>query len=162
ASQSVVIDCVREARPPFSPEVICQQFAEVLKSYRCVNVVSDRWGGTWVTEQFARFGIRCTQSAAPKSDLYQTLLPLINSGRIDLWDHGKAVNQLASLEQRNTRGLKPVIDHPPNQHDDLANAIAGATAECLRRSSYNLAVFGDHAADAELSTAAFRKKRQEN
>src|SRR5262249_16053952 len=85
-----------------------------------------------------------------------------NSGRIELLDHGKAVNQLASLEQRNTRGLKPVIDHPPNQHDELANAIAGATAECLRRSSYNLAVFGDHDADAGLSTAAFRKKRQEN
>jgi len=162
ASQTVIIDCVREAKPPFSPETVCQQFSEVLKSYRCVNVVSDKYAGIWPVEQFAKFGIRCAQSAAPKSDLYQTLLPLINSGRIELLDHAKCVNQLCSLEQRNTRGLKPIIDHPPNQHDDLANAVAGATAQCLARSSYNLAVFGDHADAAELSTAEYRKKRQEN
>jgi hypothetical protein len=162
ASQTVVVDCLREAKPPFSPEMVCQQFAEVLKTYRCVNVVSDKYAGIWPVEQFAKFGIRCTQSAAPKSELYGALLPLINSGRIELLDHPKTINQLCSLEQRNTRGLKPIIDHPPNQHDDLANAVAGATAECLRRSSYNLAVFGDHADAAEMSTAEYRQKRQAN
>jgi hypothetical protein len=161
ASQTVVVDCLREAKPPFSPETVCQQFAEVLKTYRCVNVVSDKYGGVWPVEQMAKFGIRCTQSAAPKSDLYQTLLPLINSGRIELLDHPKTVNQLAALEQRNTRGVRPTIDHPPGQHDDLANAIAGSAAQCLARSSYNLAVFGDHADAAELATAEYRKKREE-
>jgi hypothetical protein len=32
--QSVIIDCLREVRPPFSPEVVTQEFAKVLKSYR--------------------------------------------------------------------------------------------------------------------------------
>jgi hypothetical protein len=89
-------------------------------------------------------------------------LPLINSGRIELLDHAKTINQLCSLELRNTRGLKPIIDHPPNQHDDLANAIAGSAAQCLARSSYNLAVFGDHADAAEISTAEYRRRRAEN
>jgi hypothetical protein len=65
ASQTVIIDCVREAKPPFSPEVVCQQFAEVLKSYRCLSVVSDKYGGIWPVEQFAKFGISCKQSAEP-------------------------------------------------------------------------------------------------
>jgi hypothetical protein len=162
ASQTVVVDCLREAKPPFSPEVVCQQFAEVLKTYRCVNVVSDRYGGIWPVEQMAKFGIRCTQSAAPKSDLYQTLLPLINSGRIELLDHAKCIGQLCSLEQRNTKGLKPITDHPPNQKDDLANSVAGAAAQCLARSSYNLAAMaGDYDYDS-TTTAEYRQKRQAN
>ena len=82
----------------------------MLKSYRINKVISDRYGGIWPVEQFAKFNVICEQSAAPKSDLYQTLLPLINSARIELLDHPKTVNQLCSLEQRNSRGLKPQID----------------------------------------------------
>jgi hypothetical protein len=162
ASQTVIVDCLREAKPPFSPETICQQFAEVLKAYRLNRVVSDRYGGIWPVEQFGKFGIICEQSAQPKSDLYQTLLPLLNSGRIQLLDHPKTINQLCSLEQRNTRGLKPQIVSPPNMHDDLSNCVAGAAALCLAKSSYNLAALGDGGYDDPMSTAEYRRKRQEN
>ena len=84
------------------------------------------YAGTWVVEQFARFGIRCEQSAAPKSDLYRDLLPLLNSGRIELLDHTRLVAQLCQLERRTTRSGKESIDHAPGAHDDIANAVAGA------------------------------------
>jgi hypothetical protein len=36
------------------------------------------------------------------------------------------VRQLTSLERRVSRGVnRDNIDHPPNAHDDLANAVAG-------------------------------------
>jgi len=37
----------------------------------------------------------------------------------------RAVNQLANLERRTTRGARDSVDHPRDQHDDLANGIAG-------------------------------------
>jgi hypothetical protein len=79
-----------------------------------------------------------------------------------LLDHPKTINQLCSLEQRNTRGLKPQIVSPPNMHDDLSNCVAGAAALCLAKSSYNLAALGDGGYDDEVSTAEYRRRRQEN
>jgi hypothetical protein len=35
---------------------------------------------------------------------------------------------IVSLERRTARGGRDSIDHPPNQHDDLANALAGLCA----------------------------------
>jgi hypothetical protein len=35
------------------------------------------------------------------------------------------INQICMLERRTARGGRDSIDHPPNTHDDCANAIAG-------------------------------------
>jgi hypothetical protein len=61
ADQVVVIDCVRERRPPFSPADVFLEFS--------VSVHSDKCAGSWVVESFAAQGIRCEQSAEPKSSL---------------------------------------------------------------------------------------------
>jgi hypothetical protein len=160
SSQIVVVDCLREAKPPFSPELVCEQFATLLKSYSLDRVVSDRYGSIWPVEQYAKFGIVCEQSARVKSELYLDLLPLINSRRIDLLDHQKTLNQLCSLEQRNTRGAKPSIDHPPNTHDDLINAVAGAASLCLATAPYNLDSMVDgFEPDDPVSIEEYRKRR---
>jgi hypothetical protein len=57
--------------------------------------------------------------------LYLNLLPHLNSRTIRLLDHQRTVNQIASLERRTARGARDSIDHPRDQHDDVANAIAG-------------------------------------
>ena len=41
-------------------------------------------------------------------------------------DHSKLENQLIALERRTTRVGRDLVDHPPNGHDDVANAAAGA------------------------------------
>jgi hypothetical protein len=79
-------------------------------------------------EQFSRHGIKYEQSAKPKSEIYQDVLPLINSGRVDLLDDKRLVSQIAALERRTARGGKDSIDHPPGGHDDLCNAALGVVS----------------------------------
>jgi hypothetical protein len=125
-SATVVLDAIREVRPPFSPEAITSEFADLLKSYRISRVVGDRFGGDWPLEQFRRFGIHYEMADRSRTDLYVAFLPLINSRSVDLLDHDRLISQLALLERRTGRAGKDAIDHPPNSHDDVANAVAGA------------------------------------
>jgi hypothetical protein len=126
-----VVDAVREARPPFSPESVVEELAGVLHSYRISRVQGDRYGGLWPTEAFARYGIRYEPAAKPKSDLYRDMLPLVNSGRVELLDHQKLAAQLVGLERRTSRGGRDSIDHPSGGHDDIANCAAGALVAAL-------------------------------
>lgn len=123
--RTVVVDCIREVKPPFSPESVVAEFAEILKAYRITEVEGDRYGGEWPRERFSVHRVDYDPAAAPRSDLYRNLLPLLNSGRIELLDLDRLVNQLANLERRTSRGGKDSIDHAPGMHDDVANAVAG-------------------------------------
>ena len=60
-----------------------------------------------------------------KSDIYRDVLPLINSGSVELLDHKRLRAQFLGLERRTTRAGKDSIDHGPRAHDDVANAAAG-------------------------------------
>ncbi|MEL7831522.1 hypothetical protein AAG604_12125 [Citromicrobium bathyomarinum] len=121
-----VLDAVREVKPPFSPDAVVAEFCDVLKSYACASVTGDRFGGEFAREPFRKHGIDYELSEKVRSDLYRELLPALNSGRADLLDHEKLVNQIVSLERRVPRSGKESIDHAPGAHDDLANAVAGA------------------------------------
>jgi hypothetical protein len=127
-----VVDCIREMKPPFSPESVVRELASVLKSYRVAKVSGDRYAGVWPAEAFAKQEIVYEPSAAPKSDLYRDCLPLLNSQRIELPDLPRLHTQFLSLERRTARGGKDSIDHPPGGHDDLANAVAGVALEAAR------------------------------
>ena len=124
--EKVVLDVVREARPPFSPESVVREFSTLLKRYRISVVFGDRYAGEWPPEQFARHGVRYRVYPKTKSDLYGELLSIVNSGRVELLDHSGLIAQLCNLERRTSRGGKDSIDHPPSGHDDLINAAAGA------------------------------------
>ncbi len=121
-----VLDAVREFRPPFSPAEVVLQLAALLKSYGVTLAESDKWGGDWVGEAFRKGGVTVRPSAAPKSDIYRELLPLLNAHRCALLDHPRLVAQLCGLERRTARSGRDSIDHAPNAHDDVANAVAGA------------------------------------
>lgn len=131
-----VLDVLRERRPPFSPEDVTREFAALLKSYKVHRVIGDRYAGEWPRERFLKHGITYEASAKPKSELYSALLPLLNGRRCDLLDDDKLVNQIAALERRVARSGRDSIDHPPNGHDDLANAVAGVLTN-LVVSKYN-------------------------
>ncbi len=105
-----VLDCVREIRPPFNPDAATQEMAAMLKSYGLKKVVGDAYGGSWPAERFKAHGITYDISTKVKlqskvsnetpsgplyrSEIYKTLLPLLNAGRVELLDHKKMVNQL--------------------------------------------------------------------
>jgi hypothetical protein len=123
-----IIDCIREAKAPFSPELVVQEFCGTLAAYQIKNVTGDRYAAQWPVEMFGKYGVQYTQSERPKAELYQAFLPLLNSVRVSLLDHPKTNNQILSLERRTSRGGRDAIDHPRNQHDDLANVVAGCAA----------------------------------
>jgi hypothetical protein len=121
-----ILDAIREAKPPFSPESVVEEFSKLLKQYSIKTVVGDRYAGLWPRERFYVHGIEYQCSEKPASDLYRDLLPLINSRQVELLDHPKMIAQLCGLERRTARGGKDSISHPPSGHDDVANAVAGA------------------------------------
>ena len=131
---SNVLDAVREVKPPFSPESVVSEFSTLLKSYRISTVRGDRYAGEWPREQFRKHGIAYELSDKARSELYQALLPLVNSSRVELLDYSRLVNQLVTLERRTARGGRDSIDHAPGAHDDIANAVAGAIVMASEKS----------------------------
>jgi hypothetical protein len=124
--ESAELCCLRERRPPFSPEAVTEEFAGVLRSYGLGMVTGDKYAGEWPREQFRKRGIHYMPSFKTKSEIYLECLPLLNGGRVDLLDDDRLVNQICGLERRAARGGKDSIDHAPHAKDDLANAALGA------------------------------------
>lgn len=129
----VVLDAVRERRPPFSPADVVREFVELGKTYRLTRVTGDRYGGEWPRERFREHGVDYAAAEMPRSDLYRELLPLLNSGQAELLDDKRLVTQLCALERRTARSGRDSIDHGPGAHDDVANAAAGAIVTAKRK-----------------------------
>jgi hypothetical protein len=125
-SARVVLDLLREVRPPFSPEAVVRDFSATLKGYGVASVTGDRYGSQWVQERFRSAGISYKPSERTRSEIYLELLPLLNSKRILLLDNARLVAQLVGLERHASRSGAETIDHGPGGHDDLSNAGAGA------------------------------------
>jgi hypothetical protein len=129
----VVIDAVRERRPPFSPSDVVLELASVLKSYGVTEVHGDRYAGEWAREPFRLRGINYELNELTASDLFRDLLPLLNSGRIELLDLPRLTTQLCNLERTVARSGKDTISHPRGAHDDIANAVASVASVLLAK-----------------------------
>jgi hypothetical protein len=158
---------VRERRPPFMPSQVIDELIPLLKSYRIGKVTGDRWAGGFPPEAFQRGGIRYEATKESKSDVYRTALPMLNSGRIVLPKNDRLFNQLVSLERHVARGGHDVIDHPRDQHDDLANAAMGAAVSAGTFGGYSLELLrkatawddeGDYEANQEARDQAYRNE----
>lgn len=126
--ERVIIDAVRDRAAPFDPESAVEEFVTLLRLYGIRRVTGDRYAGEWPRQAFQKRGVEYALSEMPKSALYLDVVPRFNSRTIRLVDNARLVNQFAALERRTARGGKDSIDHPPNGHDDLANAVAGVAA----------------------------------
>jgi hypothetical protein len=144
----MILDCIRAVRPPFSPEAVVAEFAVTLRAYGVAKIAGDRYAGEWPREQFRKVGVEFECAEKPKSDLYRDLLPLLNSGKVDLLDDGKLVSQLCGLERRTARGGRDSVDHAAGAHDDVANAVAGALLRAQAEAG-SLAALEDYLLDGE-------------
>lgn len=131
----VVLDVAHEIRPPFSPTTAIEEVSALLKSYRVSMLRGDKFAAGFVTEGFARCGIKYEYSEHDRSEIYLEALPLLTSGRARLVDSKRLLAQFASLERRTMSTGRDVVDHPrgDRQHDDLCNACAGALAAASGR-----------------------------
>jgi hypothetical protein len=139
----VIVDAVREVRPPFSPSAVVDDFAVLLKSYRVSKVVGDHYGGEFVKEPFRKNGIGYELCKQPKSDLFRDMLPLLNSGRISLPRHDRLIAQIVGLERRVSRAGRDSIDHAPGAHDDIANAVGGVVGAIGRGGVFDFEFWHD-------------------
>jgi hypothetical protein len=131
-TEHVVIDAIREWRPPFSPFQVCSEMATICKSYGINKIVGDHWGGMFVREPLGELGLQYWLSDRPKSAIYVDTLALLNSGRIELLDHARLISQLCGLIRHAVRSGRDSIDHPPNGHDDIPNAVLLAALQANR------------------------------
>jgi hypothetical protein len=120
-----ILDCIREIRPPFSPENVVEEFCHTLKQYNISRICGDRYAGEWAREPFRKRGVAYEPSEKVKNDIYRDLLPLLNSRKVQLLDDRRLISQLHGLERRTARGGRDSIDHAPGAKDDVANAVAG-------------------------------------
>jgi len=124
---------VREWKPRFNPDAVVAEAAALLREYGLQRVVGDRYAGSWPAARFQAHGIRYAEADLTKSDYFISFLPLVNGQRVELLDHPKTIAQLCGLERSSGKTGKDTVTHAPNGHDDLINAVAGASVLALRR-----------------------------
>jgi hypothetical protein len=126
--ERMVLDVCRGIKPPFDPSAVVKEFASLLRAYRLSSVTGDRYAGQWVVEAFSKAGIHYRHSDVTKSELYLESLPLFSQGCVDLLDIPRLQVELQQLERRTSRSGRDSVDHPPQGHDDHANAACGCLA----------------------------------
>jgi hypothetical protein len=127
----VVVDRVEAMEPPFDPAAAARAVAGVGRGYGVYEAHGDRCALGWLAAMLQREGLRYTPSPMSRSELYVSLLPLLNAGLVELPDDVRLLDQLAGLERRLANG-REAIDHGAGRHDDLANCLAGAAVLAYR------------------------------
>ncbi len=84
---TVIIDLVREWKPPFSAADVTSSVASLLLEYGCDTVTTDGYSAGFVRSELARHGIGHAVSEFDKSALYAATLPMLTSRRVRLLDN---------------------------------------------------------------------------
>jgi hypothetical protein len=122
----VVVDVLRDRKPPFDPHVVTAEFAELAKAYGCHTIVGDRYSAEWCSMAFRGCGVSYEAAGRSKSDLYLEVLPMFARGVVRFPAHKRLISELRALERRPGRSGKDSVDHPVGGSDDVANSVAGA------------------------------------
>jgi len=92
----------------------------VCRQYGISSITGDRYAAMWPVDAFAKHGITYRPAELNRTQIYSQFEPLLNSGRVELLDHPKMLQQFIGLVRKNER-----IDHSSGEHDDFSNAVAG-------------------------------------
>jgi hypothetical protein len=119
----IVVDAVCERRPPFSPEDVVAEFAELLKLYRVSRITGDRYAGEFPRELFRKWYLVREQREDKVGSVSRSLT------ETELREHRAAAARPARQPD-----CQPRAHCEPRRsgHDALANAVAGAAAQLSR------------------------------
>jgi hypothetical protein len=128
----IVLDALDWHPSPHDPYSVVATMAKRLNEWGVRKVIGDAYAAEFASRAFQDCGITYEKCSLTASALYSEILPIICTKGIELLDQpgNRMVKQFASLESRTRSGGKPAIGHPPKQHDDLANAVAGVAFAC--------------------------------
>jgi hypothetical protein len=118
--------------PPFDPNQAVDRFVRELDAYHLRAITLDAYAGLTFRRQFEIQNVACRVSDRSKSEIYEAFEPIVNSRRVVLLDLPTLEQQLLGLIWRGSR-----IDHQAGEHDDWANAAAGAVTQITRRGRCN-------------------------
>lgn len=122
----MMLDLVREFRPPLDPQAVVAEIAGIVKPYRISKVVGDAYAGEWPVSVFRSHGLAYQTSEKNRSEIYLETGPLLAQGRCRLIDVPRLTSQLRQLERRSSPSGRDRVDHGPGGFDDLANSALGA------------------------------------
>jgi hypothetical protein len=128
----VVIDLIREQRPPFNPLTTIEAVCEHLRRFGIREISGDQYGKPHIST-FARHGITYRIPRDDTSAVYLHSLPSWVSGSVVMLDQNpRAVDQLCSLKRQIGQAGREFVRHPNNAHahDDLAVVICGVIYLC--------------------------------
>lgn len=125
---AAAIAVLREWRPPFDSAASAREVAVICHAYKIHKVRGDKFGGAMFASMLRQHGISYDPETRPATELYRGFAGAVTGKLVELLGAGDAAQrglvQLMRLERRQG-GDK--ITHPDREHDDVANAIAGAT-----------------------------------
>jgi hypothetical protein len=121
-----IIDALRGVAPPFDPGSVTKEFADLVKQYRCGEVIGDAYGAEWTERAWSKDNaLTYIRSELSKSDIYIETLALFTRGQVVLPDHPRLLRELRLLERRTHRSGRDTVDHGSRGSDDYANAVCG-------------------------------------
>jgi hypothetical protein len=128
----LVLDYLREFKPPFSASAVIDAIADTADRYGVSDCWGDNFAKGFVGERLRDRGKRFRDAPLPKSGIYAELLSWLNSYRCVLIDSPRLRSQLLALDRRPGPGGRDIIEHPRrlNARDDAANAACGALVQC--------------------------------
>jgi hypothetical protein len=135
----ILLDRIEERKSPFDPVEVVSEFSTLMKGFGISQATSDRFGGIWVEDCFAKKGIRIEFSDLSASEIYLEFLPLMTMGKVELIKNDRLLSQLQNLERRTQSGGRDKVDHPAGLKDDVANSCAGACVFVSRNRQWSLA-----------------------
>ena len=123
--EKIILDRLEEIQAPCDPKVATKEFCEILKEYKCYQVIGDKFAGNWCSNEFRDNGIKYIDVDKSKSEIYLIFQTLVLSRLVELLDNIRMTGQFQNLERRPHVGGRDTIDHPRKLKDDMANAAAG-------------------------------------
>jgi hypothetical protein len=114
-------------------QVSVDEFAALLREYRCREVIGDSYAAGWVETAFKDADIRYVRSDLTKGRLYVEGLPAFTRRTLSLPDNPRLLRELRLLERRTHVGGKDSVDHGRTGSDDLANAVFGVLHYAQKR-----------------------------
>lgn len=120
--RAVLARIVDQGAPiPFDPNKAVTRFVGVLKEFGLSSLTMDAYAGLTFKSQFESADFTSHVSERSKGEIYDAFEPLLNASGVELLDVPLLEQQLLGLVWRGSK-----IDHPSGEHDDYANAAAGA------------------------------------
>jgi hypothetical protein len=99
-SGRVILDFIREWRPPFSPTAVLTEVASHCRRFNIAEIIGDRFAEKFVAEMLFGSRMHYRRSDRVTSDNFAELLPMLNSHEVMLPNLPAFIEQLASLQAK--------------------------------------------------------------